>query len=201
MIEYWIDIPNLQTVHLPNSFRYVESKSITSIIMNMNEWIDVSSILANLLPFTLDEINSNATSISIPIWSVNVVDYTVFNFSRFTLVEKLDIGNDCFMYVDTFNIDGLIKLKSLKIGSNSFTKKKNSRGDDSSRSFAVLNCIELESIEIGSFSFSDYAGEFELKNLPKLSTINIGKIGNTSRNFRYSSFVIKGIIDDDIANE
>ena len=47
MIESWIDIPNLQTVHLPGSFEEVKSKSITSICMNMNEWIDVSPILAN----------------------------------------------------------------------------------------------------------------------------------------------------------
>ena len=37
MIESWIDIPILQTVNLPGSFRYVESKSITSIFMNNNE--------------------------------------------------------------------------------------------------------------------------------------------------------------------
>ena len=49
MIEWWIDIPNLQTVDLSRSFGYVESKSITSIIMNMNEWIDVSPILADLV--------------------------------------------------------------------------------------------------------------------------------------------------------
>ena len=49
MIESWIDIPNLQTVDLPNSFKRVQSKSITSICMNMNEWIDVSPILATLV--------------------------------------------------------------------------------------------------------------------------------------------------------
>ena len=43
------NIPNLKTVDLPDSFQYVESKSITSICMNMNEWIDVSTILANLI--------------------------------------------------------------------------------------------------------------------------------------------------------
>ena len=43
------NIPNLQTVYLPYSFRNVRSKSITSIWMNINEWIDVSPILANLV--------------------------------------------------------------------------------------------------------------------------------------------------------
>ena len=79
---------------------------------------------------------------------------------------------------------------------NSFTKKKNRYGDDPSRSFSISNCVELKSIEIGRYSFSDYAGGFELVNLPKLSTIKIGEIGRyDSHNFYYSSFEIKGIID------
>ena len=49
MIESWIDIPNLQTVHLYGSFQFVKSKSITSIYMNNNEWIDVSTILDDLV--------------------------------------------------------------------------------------------------------------------------------------------------------
>ena len=49
MIDYRIDIPNLQTVNLPSSFQYIQSKSITSIDMNMNECIDVSPILADLV--------------------------------------------------------------------------------------------------------------------------------------------------------
>ena len=132
---------------------------------------------------------------------MNDETYTIFNFSRFTILEKLEIGNECFMYVNEFVIDGLNELKSLKIGKNSFTRlKRNDKWNDSkaknpNRSFSILNCIELESIEIGLFSFSDYGGGFELKNLPKLSTIKIGEIGNKSSNFYYSSFVIKGIID------
>ena len=131
----------------------------------------------------IELLESNITSIQIPDYSINNENYTVFNFSRFSLLEELEIGNDCFENVELFKIDGLNELKSLKIGMNSFTKIKNSFGNDSSRSFSILNCIELESVEIGRFSFSDYAGEFELKNLPKLSTIKIGEIGSESRNF------------------
>ena len=198
MIEYWIDIPNLQTVDLPNSFRYVLSRSITSIVMNMNEWIDVSSILDDLIPFTLsyiESLDSNITSISIPNYSMNIENYLIFNFSRFNMLEELIIGNNCFANVNEFMIDGLNKLKSLIIRMNSFTKKKSSFGNDPSRSFSILNCNELKSIEIGEYSFSDYAGRFELGNLPKLSIIKIGDFISTSNNFFYSSFVVKGIID------
>ena len=76
------------------------------------------------------------------------------------------------------------------------------KANNRNRSFSILNCVELKSIEIGEFSFIDYAGGFELKNLPKLSIIKIGEIGrlDDSFNFCYSSFVIKGMIYD-IANE
>ena len=132
---------------------------------------------------------------SLIIESHNCNEEYISSFIPVISCEYIDIGDGCFENVKNFMIDGLNELKSLKIGINSFTKKKNSWGDDESRSFSILNCIELESIEIGRFSFSDYGGGFELKNLPKLSTIKIGEIGSRSRNFFYSSFVIKGIID------
>ena len=93
----------------------------------------------------------------------------------------------------TFKIDGLNRLKSLKIGKNSFTQKKNSYGNDQSKSFHILNCESLESIQIGEYSFSDFAGVFELKNLPQLQSIQIGTIGSKSYNFYRSSFMIRGI--------
>ena len=122
--------------------------------------------------------------------------------------ENLEIGDNRFESVKTFKIDGLNRLKTIKIGNNSFTQQKNSAGNNKSKSFHILNCeslesIEksfhilncesLESIEIGEYSFSDYAGEFELKNLPRLQSIQIGTIGKESNNFYSSSFVIRGI--------
>ena len=93
----------------------------------------------------------------------------------------------------TFRIDGLNRLKTIKIGSNSFTQRKNEEDYDKSKSFHILNCESLKSIQIGEYSFSDFAGDFELKNLPQLQFIQIGTIGRESCNFLYSSFVIRGI--------
>ena len=158
--------------------------------------IDVSELLfPKVYSFDfIQSIDSSITSINIPNWTCNDVDYTIFDFSRFSIVESIEIGNDCFGSVQTFQIDGLSRLKTIKIGKNSFTQKKNNDdGNDSSKSFHILNCESLESIQIGEYSFSDYAGEFELKNLPQLQSIQIGIVGNTSFNFCYSSFVIRGI--------
>ena len=108
-------------------------------------------------------------------------------------MESIEIGNDCFGSVQTFQIEGLNRLKTIKIGINSFTQNKNGDGDDLSKSFHILNCESLESILIGEYSFNDFGGEFELKNLPQLQSIQIGTIGSNSYNFCYSSFVIRGI--------
>ena len=117
-----------------------------------------------------------------------------WDVSWFLNLESIEIGNNCFGSVETFNIDGLNRLKTIKIGNNSFTQKKNDWGDDESKSFHILNCESLKSIQIGAYSFSDFGGEFELKNLPKLRSIQIGTVeGIYSYNFYSSSLMIGGI--------
>ena len=121
-------------------------------------------------------------------------DLNALDLNRFEWLRSIEIGNDCFESVQTFKIDGLNQLKSIKIGRNSFTQHKSSWVMDESKSLHILNCKSLKSIQIGEHSFSDFAGEFELKNLPQLQSIQIGTVGSYgSYNFCYSSFVIRGI--------
>ena len=157
--------------------------------------IDISELLFPKLYYFdfIQSIDSSITSINIPNWTCNDIDYTIFDFSRFNIVESIEIGDDCFGSVTTFQIDGLNRLKTIKIGNNSFSQEKNSWGINTSKSFYILNCESLESIQIGECSFSDFGGEFELKNLPQLQSIQIGSVLDLSNNFWYSSFVIRGI--------
>ena len=141
----------------------------------------------------IQSLNSSINSIIIPSWACRDKEYTIFDFSRYTLVESIEIGDESFGSVKTFEIDGLNRLKTIKIGSNSFTQEKNWHGNDESKSFHILNCESLKSIQIGEWSFSDFAGDFELKNLSQLQSIQIGTIGSRSCNFWGSSFVIGGI--------
>ena len=109
------------------------------------------------------------------------------------MLRIIEIGNDCFESVKTFKIDGLNSLKTIIIGKYSFTQLKHSnwyweKANKPSKSFHILNCESLESIQIGVCSFRDYAGDFELKNLPRLQSIQFD-----SYNFHDSSFVIGGI--------
>ena len=81
-------------------------------------------------------------------------------------MEKIKIGNYSFTQVkrNDFNNDW----------NGSISKCRN----DSSKSFHMLKCESMECIQIGEYSFSDYGGNFELKNLPQLQFIQIGTIGS-----------------------
>ena len=126
--------------------------------------------------------------------STNQYDKRVFHISNCELLSSIEIGNHCFESVKTFKIEGLNRLKTIIIGNYSFTQNRNSGNTGyQTKSFHILNCESLESIQIGECSFSDFGGEFELKNLPQLQSIQIGTIGKTSYNFCYSSFIIEGI--------
>ena len=139
----------------------------------------------------LNEMDLKVTELVICSNSCN--DMNELNLNKFEWLESIEIGDDCFGSVKSLKIDGLNRLKTIKIGKNSFTQEKNYYGDDKSKSFHILNCESLESIQIGEYSFSDFGGEFELKNLPQLQSIQIGIKECYSNNFFYSSFVIRGI--------
>ena len=117
-----------------------------------------------------------------------------FRLSFKPFLKTIEIENHCFEVASVFQIKGLSSLNSVKIGSNSFTEQRNNFGNDGSKSFHVLNCKNLQSIEIGEYSFSDFGGEFEIKNLPSLKSLEIGVMNKSSYNF-YSvkSFLIEGM--------
>ena len=149
----------------------------------------------------LSILSMSSPLLSIPKEACNSESLTIFDLSAFKLLQSIEIGNENMYHTNSLLIDNIIQLKTIRIGSNSFTKHKNSYGKDDSRSFKISNCDKLESIEIDQYSFSDYSGKFELINIPSLKSLKIGIIGKTSSNFYYGSLTIQGIIILSIIND
>ena len=169
--------PAPKYVPVPRRFNVTESA----------KWADVSLQVTDLV------VSNNCCN------ELNALD-----LNKFAWLRSIEIGDNCFASVQTFKIDGLNRLKSVKIGRNSFTQVKEEKWSTSwsdavnkanhkSKSFHIVNCESLESVEIGECSFSDFAGQLEFKNLTFLKSIKIGEIGSKSYNFFWSSFVIQGI--------
>ena len=174
----------------------LQSKVVTNIVSII--YLDVNPTLAKYFAETthscdyIQSISSSNSTIILPDWTCNEMNYTTFDFSRFTDLEYLEIGSNSFGFVDTFIIDGLSKLTTLIIGGNSFTEIKNGAANNPDKSFHIKNCQLLTLIEINDNSFSDFSGEFELVNLPSLKSIKIGNADMLSNSFFYSPFIIRG---------
>ena len=116
----------------------------------------------------------------------NDASLTVLDLSRFQYLKELVVGNESFMYVNELKLIGLHYLESVDIGMNSFTKQKNSWGNDPNRHFYLKDCPKLKSLKIGRYSFSDYT-VCEIENVDALEAIEMGEWNEVSLNFLYAS--------------
>ena len=115
-------------------------------LIDLISFIDISTQLSSTIPLFSNDLlslDSSISSINIPFKSCNNNNYTIFDLSRFNLLESVEIGDECFESVKTFYIDGLSQLKTIKIGKKSFTQNKNSSEYDESKSFHILNWESL----------------------------------------------------------
>ena len=125
--------------------------------------------------------------------AVGVPDFSVLDLTRFSKLESLVIGDNCFSYVTEVKLIGLDELKSVEIGMNSFTQHKNWYSNDPKRHFYLKNCPKLKSLKMGCHSFSDYT-VCEIENVDALETIEFGELNEASRSFFDASLELKSIL-------
>ena len=87
------------------------------------------------------------------------------DLTRFKYVESIEIGDNCFR--GSLNLNGLKKLKSIRIGDDNFENE----GD-----LNLIGLKKLESVVIGKNSFLEgrWHPRFHLKDCPKLRELRIG---------------------------
>ena len=115
-------------------------------------------------------------------------DFAELDFSRFSKLKSLEIGNNSFSLVDTLSITGLSELESVVIGRRSFTKKRGTGDSNPNRHFYLKDCPSLKSLKVDQISFCDY-GVSEIENVDALEVIEIGY-----DDFTYTSLELKGIL-------
>ena len=109
---------------------------------------------------------------------VGVPEFNVLDLTRFSKLESLVIGDNCFSYVEEVKLIGLNELESVEIGMNSFTQHKNDAGNDPNRHFYLKDCPSLKSLRMGRNSFSDYT-VCEIENVNALETIEMGELNGS----------------------
>ena len=125
-------------------------------------------------------------SLSVELKSVTVKacdDYhnEMLDLSRFSALEELEIGDECFNYVSKVSVVALPKLRSIVVGENSFTNE----GVDTE--LVLRNCPALQELHIGNQSFFHF-WSFKMEELPALETMQIG-----SKCFVNASLCVSGM--------
>ena len=115
---------------------------------------------------------------------------TELDLSSFKSMKAFDVGDYSFSYVNEVKLIWLSQLERVVIGKNSFTKQKNSWGNDPTRHFYLKNCERLRELKMGCYSFSDYS-VCEIESVPSLEVIEMGKLNERSSNFSYASLELK----------
>ena len=120
---------------------------------------------------------------------------TGLDLSGFSKLKRLEIGNDCFSYVEEVKLIGLSELESVEIGEKSFTKYKDTYHitPDPNRQFYLKDCPKLKSLKMGHHSFMDYT-VCEIENVDALEVIEMGDLDEASCNFPYASLELKSIL-------
>ena len=194
-------MPSLTNVTLPeNVFTYTDDITVIGGIHSIHLLrIDIGALIF-VVPFTSNtycmnilEGSNEITTLSIGSRVCPFENATVFDLSVYPKLKTLKIGSESFEYVNVFNITGLSELESVEIGMNSFTKKKNSGGNDPNRHFYLKNCPKLKSLKMGRYSFSDYASAV-IESNDALEVIEMGYLNEASKCFYSASLELKSIL-------
>jgi len=139
-----------------------------------------------------NELASDVSFVRVDSGVGNTPSLIVLNMSRFVNLQELSIGNGCFENVKELKLIGMNMLERVVIGENSFTKEKNSWGDDSERHFYLKNCPKVKELRVGRYSFSDYS-VIEIENVDRLEVVEIGELSDVSYNFYSASLRLRSM--------
>ena len=145
----------------------------------------------NGLKFDDIVLDPSITAIDIPAYSCNEAT-SFFDLSKCPKLQKIFIGFRSFECVSQLHIHDMHELRTIEFASRAFMTSVDS---EPSGAFSVVNCEKLQSIRLGPLSLTHFNNEFSLVNLPELTDLQIGVIGDYSSNFYQMSFCVKGRFD------
>ena len=149
------------------------------------------SQIKNGLKFDDIVLDPSVTTIDIPACSCNETT-SFFDLSKCPKLQKISIGSRSFECVSQLHIHDMHELRTIEFASRVFMTSVNSKPCGA---FSVVNCEKLQSIRMGPLSLTHFNNEFSLVNLPELTDLQIGVLGDYSSNFYKMSFCVKGRFD------
>ena len=183
-------MPSLTNVRLPKAFEYRDDVTITGstslcILLSPVDIGAISQCLTYNECWSSRPVFKFITELLIGSNKCNTESIVELDLFKYPMLKSVRIGDESFMYVKKMKIIGLRELESVEIGMNSFTKYKNSTGDDPNRRLWITYCPSLRELRIGDYSFSDYS-MIEIESVDALEVIEVGSLSVQAANFYYA---------------
>ena len=122
----------------------------------MENYAESINIIHNYQEF----LSINITSIReliIPNNTCNEQSFIELDVSSMSVLERISIGENSLQSVSTVRAYDIPSLKSIYVGSNSFSSSSRRLIDESEENqFYVKNCTNLNDIVVNDYSFSNY---------------------------------------------
>ena len=190
-----VDLPLLSDCQFISEFESVEKVKLINAgeLGNLSALKDIQERNEKVNCKTyLDSLSPTIGVIAIASASCNEPNLTVVDFSRFSCLKELTVGNGCFENVMEVKIIGLAELLSVRIGEKSFSKNKDWYTKDPNRHFYLKNCDNVKEFIVGFYSFSDYM-LCEIENVPSLENISMGDLDPEHQSwcFLYASLELR----------
>lgn len=113
----------------------------------------------------LQTLSSSLTQLITDNYCCNDEELTRVDFSRWALLECIEIGNHCFQHATDVKLLGMKRLRRVVIGSHCF--------EEHSGSFRLEKCRRLKELRVDSFSFGCFSA-CEITGVDRLKDIAIG---------------------------
>ncbi|KAK8822720.1 hypothetical protein WA556_001613 [Blastocystis sp. ATCC 50177/Nand II] len=138
-----------------------------------------------------ESVSSNVTELVIPSNCCNEEEWSVFDVSALKRLKSIEIGDDCFENVKEAKLIGMNQLERVVVGQNSFTVKNWTVVMPVHR-FCLKRCGNMRELVIGRESFRNYS-VCEIEEMPSLEVIEMGELGESSRNFVAASLELRNM--------
>ena len=112
------------------------------------------------------------------------------DFSRFSNLREVKVGNECFRSVKEVKLIGLKQLERVVIGKQCFYEYNNWDYYGPEGHFYLKNCERVRELKMGRYSFHVYS-VCEIENVPSLEVIEMGELNSWSWNFKNASLELK----------
>lgn len=105
-----------------------------------------------------EELKNSVQYIQFPSNSCNEISFSHLEFSRFSNLKTIVVEDNCFKHVKKVYITNMNSLEQVRVGRNSFRSQENPSISVSieNREFVLKNCVSLNTVNIGPYSFSEF---------------------------------------------